>query len=349
MVKHDRPLSAMNKPRLLDVARRVGVSVSTASLALAGKGRISREVRERVLAAAQSLGYSKGRRSERQGARFHYVGILHHEDKEYEWGFIRPILLQIESSLLHHGFFPVLLPVRVGCDTAAVYRQASEAALGAIFSIHFHDEELFARLQARGCIVILVNNSNLQSKFDSVCVDDFQGAYEGCLYLAKLGHRDIAYVEYARPELPAVVADRFVGFKKALDEFGLPFPAQWRLTIPPMDLAALEEGLRALFGGPHRPTAIFAHDDYIAALTLGVLGRLSLGVPADVSLIAPGDVLDYGQSYVPRITTMRINTVSLGKLACNLFFDRLRDNIEDIHVLKLKQQLVKRGTCARVG
>ena len=96
-----------------------------------------------------------------------------------------------------------------------------------------------------------------------------------------------------------------------------------------------------------RPTAIFAHDDYIGMLALGVLARLGLRVPEDVSLIAPGDVLDYSRWYVPQITTMRINTTSLGKLACNLFFDRLRNNIEDIHVLKLKQQLVRRGTCAR--
>jgi DNA-binding LacI/PurR family transcriptional regulator len=79
-----------------------------------------------------------------------------------------------------------------------------------------------------------------------------------------------------------------------------------------------------------------------------VLEALGLEVPDDVSLIAPGDVLDYSQCYLPQITTMRINTTSLGKLACNLFFDRLRNNIQDIHVLKLKQQLVRRGTCAKL-
>ncbi|MBN1835824.1 MAG: LacI family DNA-binding transcriptional regulator [Spirochaetales bacterium] len=339
----------MKRPRLLDVAERAGVSLSTASLALAGKGRISPGVREQVLAAAQELGYRKIDRSfPRRPSGLRYVAILHHEDKEYEWGFIRPILLQIESCLHHHGFFPVLLPVRADSDPEAVFRRITEAGAGAVFSIHFHDEGLFDRLEKRGTLVIVVNNSNLQDKFDSVCVDDFQGAYEGALYLIKLGHRSIAYLEYERPELPAVVADRFVGFKKALDENGIPLPPEHRITVPSPEAAHVQRMLPPLFGRPDRPTALFAHDDYVAVLAVEALAKLDLRVPEDVSLIAPGDILDYGQWYVPPITTMRINTTSLGKLACNLFFDRLRNNIEDIHVLKLKQQLVRRGTCSRL-
>jgi DNA-binding LacI/PurR family transcriptional regulator len=338
----------MKNPKLLDVAQKAGVSLSTASLALAGKGRISSGVRDRVLSAAEALGYRKRDRSfPRRPAGLRYVGILHHEDKEFEWGFIRPILLQIESSLHHHGFFPVLLPVRVGSDPEAVFRRIAEADVGGVFSIHFHNEELFDRLEKRGTLVIIVNDSNLQDKFDSVCVDDFQGAYEGALYLLKLGHRNIAYLEYERPDLPAVVADRFVGFKKALDENDVVLPPHQRVTVRSPDLDELKRTLPPLFSGTTRPTAIFAHDDYIGVLALGVLAGLGLRVPEELSLIAPGDVLDYSQWYVPRITTMRINTTSLGKLACNLFFDRLRNNIEDIHVLKLKQQLVRRGTCAR--
>jgi DNA-binding LacI/PurR family transcriptional regulator len=349
MIKYEPGKTEVKKPTLLDVAREVGVSLSTVSLALAGKGRISAQVREQVLAAADVLGYRKRDRAmPRSPLELRYVGILHHEDKEHEWGFVRPMLLQIESSLLHHGFFPVLLPVRIGSDPDTVFRLITEAGVGAVFSIHFHNEELFARLEKRGTLVIIVNNSNLQSKFDSVCVDDFQGAYEGALYLLKLGHREIVYVEYARPDLPAVVADRFVGFKKALDESGIVLAPEQRVTIRSLDLDELQRALGPLFGRTKKPTAVFAHDDYIGVLALRVLATLGLKVPDDVSLIAPGDVLDYSQCYVPQITTMRINTTSLGKLACNLFFDRLRNNIQDIHVLKLKQQLVRRGTCAKL-
>jgi len=349
MIKYGLDSTAVKKPKLLDVAQRVGVSLSTASLALAGKGRVSAQVREQVLAAADALGYRKRDRAlPRSPVGHRYVGILHHEDKEHEWGFVRPMLLQIESSLLHHGFFPVLLPVRIGSDPGGLFRLITEAGVGALFSIHFHNEELFARLEKRGTLVIVVNNSNLQNKFDSVCVDDFQGAYEGALYLIKLGHRDIVYLEYARPDLPAIVADRFIGFKKALDESRIVLPREQRVTVRSFDLDELRRALSPLFERTKKPTALFAHDDYIGVFALHALKALGLQVPEDVSLIAPGDVLDYSQCYIPQLTTMRINTTSLGKLACNLFFDRLQNNIEEIHMLKLKQQLVRRGTCTEL-
>ena len=190
--------------------------------------------------------------------------------------------------------------------------------------------------------------STLQDKFNSVCVDDFQGAYEGALYLIKLGHRSILYVEYNRPEFPTVLADRFVGFKKALDEYKIPFSARQRITVTFMDLEELTGRLGSTFSTQKRPTAVFAHDDYIAAFLVVALRGLGVSVPAEVSLIAPGDVLDYSQPFLPQITTMKINTALMGKLACTLLLDRLNGESEDIHVLKVKQQLMKRGSCRKL-
>ena len=52
--------------------------------------------------------------------------------------------------MLHNGLFPVLLPVRVGADSESLFRQICGAGVGAVLSIHFHDEELFTRLAQRG-------------------------------------------------------------------------------------------------------------------------------------------------------------------------------------------------------
>jgi LacI family transcriptional regulator of maltose regulon len=46
-----------DKYRLDDVAKKAGVSLSTASLVLSDQGRISPETRARVLEAALELGY----------------------------------------------------------------------------------------------------------------------------------------------------------------------------------------------------------------------------------------------------------------------------------------------------
>ena len=72
---------------------------------------------------------------------------------------------------------------------------------------------------------------------------------------------------------------------------------------------------------------------------------MGIRVPEDVSLIAPGDVLDYSEPFIPPITTMRIDTAMMGQLAGELLLKRLRDPGLGLQVLKVKQQLVERGSC----
>lgn len=343
----------MPKAKLRDVAERAGVSLTTASLALAGKGRISREVRERVAAAAEGLDYRQGRpggsRSFGRPGAVRYVAILHRRDRDYEWNFVRPIILHFQSLLLEHGYVPVVLPATVDESPSALFDTVTGSGVGAVVSIHYGNAEVFARLENRGIPVIMVNNSNYQDRFFSVCVADFEGAYEGTLYLTRLGHREILYVEYARPDFPGVLADRFFGFRKALDEHGIPFRPEHRITVQLGEARELADKLQAAFSAARRPTGIFAHDDYLAAHVVSALHTMRLRVPEDVSIIAPGDVLDYREPFVPQITTMRINTALLGKYAFNLLLERLRGGVEDVHVLKVKQHLIKRGSCAKAG
>ena len=323
------------------------MSVATASLALSGKGRISDEVRGKVRDTADSLGY-RPRRTSRAPIAADSMGILHAEDRQYEWHFIRPTILELERSMRQRGHVPVLIAASTRADSEKVIRHVVDAGVGAVFTLQMSDGAVFSELRARGIQVVVINNSGFQDRFHSVCVDDFQGAYEGTLSLLSLGHRSLAFVEYERPESPTVVADRFIGFRKALDEKRIGFSPERRITIPFMDAKKLEKKLAALFTRSEKPTAIFAHDDYLGLYVMDALGRLGLSVPGDVSLVAPGDVLDYSLPLTPQITTMRIDTTLLGKIAANLMFDRIRNTDSDVHVLKVKEQLVRRASCRQV-
>jgi LacI family transcriptional regulator len=330
--------------RLKDVAKKAKVSVATASLALAGKGRISEEARERVRDTAFQLGYRAGR-SVRPLSAGTAVGILHAEDRAYEAAFVRPTLVEFERAIQQKGLLPVSFPLSQKALPEHVVRMLVAAGVRAVLSVQYADGAVFDDLHARGITVVVVNNSGFQNRFHSVCVDDFQGAYEGASHLLSLGHRSVAFVEYERPESPTVVADRFIGFKKALEEKRVSFSPERRITVPFMDEKKLERKLSALFGRAGRPTAIFAHDDYLGLFVIEILGRMGLRVPQEVSLVAPGDVLDYSLPLTPQICTMRIDTTLLGKLATNLLFDRMRSAEKDVHVIKVKEQLVRRASC----
>ena len=244
----------MSGTKLQDVAMKAGVSLATASLALSGKGRISTGVRARVRDAAGELGYrarqAAGPPGQGGGAR---VGILIAEDRAYEWNFVRPILMELERAMHQKEYAPVLIPFNVKSSAEHLAHLVAAAGACAVFAVQCANATLFAQLEAHGVPVVVINNSQYQDRFFSVCVDDFQGAYEGALSLMALGHRSIAYVEYERPETPVVVADRFIGFRKALDEHHCAFSPDQRVSIPFMDVRRLEKKLGALFLGPDRP------------------------------------------------------------------------------------------------
>jgi DNA-binding LacI/PurR family transcriptional regulator len=337
----------MSVVRLQDVAKKAEVSVATVSLSLSGKGRISDAVRERVRSAADELGYRAGR-TPRPRLGEAPLGILHPEDRTYEWNFVRPTILELEHSLHDQGCAPILLPFNTSSDPELAVRLTLSSGVAGVFSIQVADPRIFSPLEERGLPVVVINSRHLQDRYPTVGVDDFRGAYEGAQYLLGLGHRSIAFVEYERPDAPAVVADRFIGFRKALDERHVSFSPEQRITIPFMDVKRLEKKLTALFGKPERPTAVFAHDDYLGLYVIDVLRKLSLSVPDDVSLIAPGDVLDYGLPVMPQITTMRIDTALLGRIAAGLMAERMKKSGSDAQGIRVKEQLMKRATCRAI-
>ncbi|MCP4401052.1 MAG: LacI family transcriptional regulator [bacterium] len=341
----------MSNVTLKDVAEEAGVSLSTASLVLNGKGQISQDVRDRVLETAGKLEYVKPVYTPSNAVKpIRHIAILVYEDyeKAFVWNFFRRIIIQLEAIITKERYYPVIIPVSIDQNPHEVLEKVIFSKVGGLFSIDFGNQDLFQQLEERDVPVVVINNSDFQSRFFTVCTDNFQGAYEGAMHLLELGHRHLAYVEYHRSDGPSVVNDRFIGFKKALDESDLEFPEDYRVTVDLFDMDRLERRLRKIFENTDVPTAIFAHDDCLAARIIVALQHLQINVPKDVSIIAPGDTLDYNQPFIPRITTMRINNELMGKLAGEMLLDRLKKQAHDQHVLKVNQQLMKRGSCRAI-
>jgi LacI family transcriptional regulator len=107
----------------------------------------------------------------------------------------------------------------------------------------------------------------------------------------------------------------------------------------------LREELLALLQESNPPTAFVAHDDHLAARIVVTLQQHNIRIPEDVSLIAPGDTLDYNQPYVPQITTWRLNNELVGQLAGEMILRRLKNDRKEIEVIKVNHRFIERGSC----
>ncbi len=336
------------KPKLRDVAERAGVSITAASMALSESGRISDETRKKVLKAAEELGYKRKQKSNRITS-FNHVGVLVSTDYKWAfiWKFIRPLIEQIEVELKAYDLNLILIPISHDSSPEAIYKKITSSGSGAVISLHYGNDDLFTRLENTGTHVIVVMKSDFHDRYYSVCVDDFQGAYEAGCHLIRLGHKKIAYVGVERPELPALSNDRFIGFKKAMDVNGLTLPDENIFEFETGHMDKLRKDLYPVFnpGKTERPTAVFCLDDDLALRVVMALRDMTLSIPEDVSIIAPGDVLDYNLPYIPPITTMQIDTSYMGKIVAQMLVNRIEHSPDSQHGLKVQQHLVERGSC----
>jgi LacI family transcriptional regulator len=333
---------------LKEIAERAEVSVSTVSLVLSGKGRVSATVREKVLSIARAFNYKRPLYDNMQSGT-NLIGVLYHAEEKWShvYRFIAPILRSIEEALSEKKLFHILIPCFSEEAASSVLDKIQNVGVRGLCSIHYANEDLFNTLEKRGIPVVLINNSSLQDKFSTVCVDDFQGAYEGTNYLLNLGHKDILFADYERATMLTTINDRFFGFQKALSEAGIKVREKQRITVHQLKGEELIEKLKKIFLQPAFPSAVFAHDDYMALHILTALKELGLSVPGDISVIAPGDVMDYTEPFIPKITTMKIDSEQMGALAGDMIINRLNPvRKEDVHTLKIRLKLVERDSCA---
>ena len=288
--------TAAQRPRLEDVAARVGLSPATVSLVLSNAAGPSAQTRRRVLQAAGELGYRPDRTASLLARRrSRLLGVL----LEVRNSFHAELVEDLQAAAEHLGYELVLSAVTRTRDE----QRAAEALLD------FRCEALIllgpdappARLTALGrqLPVVAVGRRVTADGVDVVRTADDQGVGQAVSHLAGLGHRAIAYVDGGRGVIPA---DRRRGYRTALRRHGLGD----RVRVIPGDHTE-ESGLRAattLLRQPELPTAVVAFNDRCAVGLLDALNRAGVEVPGWVSIVG------YDDSPLARLAHVNLTTVS---------------------------------------
>ncbi len=341
----------MGRITLNQIAETCGVSAATVSMVLNGKGNITPEVRERVMQAAEKLGYLKNTYAAGMASsEVKHVAVLINKDyeKEFEWHLVRSIFIPIEAVMYKKGIVPIIVPASMKSEHADIIKKVVLSGAGGVFTVHFGDRALHRQFEDRGLPVVILNNSEYDDEFNSVSSDSFYGMNSAVSVLLDQGHRHIAYIDYERPAYQGLVMDRRLGFQKAVAERGLNVSDLHTLTVNLKSLSEIERSLTQLMSEKPRPTAIALHDDYLAAKVYVALNEIGLKVPEDVSIIAAGDTMDYNQPFIPQISTARINTDLMGELGAELMLKRLSGKSVENETIRVKPNVIDRGSSKEI-
>lgn len=333
-------------PTLADVARRAGVSSTTASFVLNNReAGIPAETRRRVLDAARDLRYTanalvtalKQRRMQTIGVHFNSARGMFPSD---------PVMGRALAGIgdaaherRHHTLLYTGLPDGEGEVPAAAFLdrrvdgmvlvapQIGSALLDEMADAHLPCAVLFSRCVPEGLAYVDADNA--------------QGARLAVEHLAGLGHRRIAHL--AGSSRSSNFVDRADAYRAALEDRGIPFDPS---LVLPVDLSTdYRTVLPRLLALPEPPTALFCHSDGCAVRAIHAAAAMGVRVPDDLSLVGFDDCV-LAAAVFPALTTIRQPLQEMGQQVASTLIDLIQGVPAEERRITVPVALVVRGTTA---
>lgn len=323
-------------PTISEVAEAAGVGRSTAARTLGGYGYVSPELRERVLAAAERLGYRANAlaRSMSTGVSQTLGVIVADIANPFFGGVVRGIsdasrARGFDTLVLstHEDLDEEIAAINVLIDKRVDGIVVASAALDAASAGHIE------QARSHGIPLVLVDRAVPGVDLDAVVVDNRTASREAVAHLIDAGHRRIGFVwgppVADRPRRRRDLIDlasrnlwtdgeRLQGYLDALDDEGIVFDADLVMVGEKTEENAVREVSRML-ATDDPPTALFCTENDAVTGALRALRSAGLRVADDVSLIGFDDS-SWAAVMEPPLTMIEQPTLALGVRAAEALF-----------------------------
>jgi DNA-binding LacI/PurR family transcriptional regulator len=311
-----------------DIAKKVGVSTSTVSRVLSGKGSemIGEETRKRVFDAAAQMEYVPNPMARAlKGKQTKLLGVIVREIAD---PFFASFIASLTTSARELGYQIVLGHANSDPETAIQISAILDTRhLDGVFAMGDlrDDNSALEQLLQYNRVVVAMCRGRKPGWIPKVNVDNFTGVRSMLDYLMGLGHRKIAFIDGTWLGDIRERRDAFEQYRSEhhLQEDFYCFAAQ--ANNADGGYAAMRE---ILTRSP-RPTAVFASDDVTAIGAIKAATDAGLAVPGDIS-IAGFDDIQLGRFLTPALTTIRQPIEQMANLAMELMINLIeKKNLAD--------------------
>lgn len=293
----------MIQATITDVARRAGVSERTVSRVINASPMVNEETRARVLTVIQSLNYVPSLRARALASkRSSLIGLLHDDPNAAVLDLVQRGIFTVCAE---RGYELVVHPCRITSDRLVedvlAFARRSRAD-GLVLTPPVSESAALAQALLESAIpTVAIASVPLQSVGLMLVSREREAAAAMAEHLVQLGHRHFGLV--LGPRTFKSASEREAGFRETLRAHDLNLLARDVLEGDysfASGVACAERLLRQ----KHRPTAIFACNDRMAAGVLKVAIQQGLAVPADLS-VAGFDDSEFASMMTPSLTTIR--------------------------------------------
>lgn len=295
-----------------DVAKRAGVSVTTASYALNETGTIGEATRKRVLEAAKELNYHPNAFARHlKHRKTNTVGVF---IARFGGAFYDEILEGIHGVILETDYELLVCPESRSTRRMLVHRQVDGAI---VFDPKISDEVVIKLASQRFPMVVL--DRNLQGEFIlPVLLDNEQGVREAFEHLYDSGFRKMAFVTGAMDSFDN--AERMAAFLHQAGLRGLDVPVfEGNFT----EISGYEAAL-SIIRSDDIPEAVFCANDQMAVGFLNAMKEHGLQAPDHIAVVGFDD-MPLSRYMQPTISTVATSRFEWGAVAIRQLLDFLEN------------------------
>ncbi len=317
----------MKKVNIIDVAQQAGVSVSTVSLVLRNKGKISEATIDKVNAAIRQLGYVHNTAAANlRSNTSNLIGLI---IRDFSDSFSVNVTASVVQQLEKQGFMVFLgQPQDEGPQLRQCLTSFSQQGVAGVIYLHANHRSSSIPDLITACPLptVVISESSVTSTRDIIGRDNRQAANQATRYLIERGHRNIAWLGGTAGCL--IRQERLLGYRGALAQYDLPFREEWAPACDNDTLAAAT-ATRLLLEQSNKITAILCHSPSVIIGCLSGIQQVGRTVGKDVfltqqvSLIAFEDMMHINLTS-PLFSYVSASSEETGRQAATLIVNKIK-------------------------
>jgi DNA-binding LacI/PurR family transcriptional regulator len=331
---------------LKDIARELGVSISTVSRGLRDHPDISSELIIRIKELAGLRNYSPNPMAMgllKQRTRM--IGVI---VPNLVTHFFSSVISGIEEVAEAKGYFVI---VSYSNESYLKEKENIQNLLKArvegfivCLSQETTDYSHFEQIIDLEIPLVFFDRVCLSDKVPTVVADSFEAARGITLHFFENGARRIAYI--SGPDHLNISEERKRGYIQGLSDCSLEFRPEY-LEKCDLSIVSATESTRRLLSLPTPPDAIFGINDSVVFSAMKEIRNFGLSVPKDILLVGFTD--EFHATVVhPMLTSVMHPTHDMGRIAAELFFELIENTGLSPKSVELKTKLVIRESSVRL-
>lgn len=336
----------MKKTTIKDVAKEAGVSLAITSFAMNNvKGRVSEDVRQRVLEAAERLGYTPNVSARNlRGKSSGSIALVYNQEFIDERN---SSTMQFVSSAVKYAkekgkdVLLKLMDPKVSIDDfneEYIKLWASNRVDGIIFQHCVFDPAYITKLNNQKVNYVLVHENIVSKECNSVFINNYNLIQKGIEYINSMGYDEIYYL--TQRNFPK--SDREIAYLETMKEHGLKGQVLNYESIF-RGKGEIWELLSSVIPDRGKRIAIACWNDADAINVIDILHSKGISIPERVGVMGFDDIPASEHTYPP-LTTIRQPFDEMARVSVEILEKTFREGGEVPVQTEIEGCIVERST-----